>query len=112
MFMMTFQFGWSSHAVNPKTLSMTLNNCIDIGTLPDIWEQSNLIPVHKKGNKQIVDNYRPVSLLPIFGKIGKKIKKLNNSIMDFNNSSQSDFKPNDSCESQVLASSSWYLFII
>ena len=27
------------------------------------------MPVHKKGDKQIVDNYRPVSLLLILGKI-------------------------------------------
>ena len=53
--------------VNP--LSMIFNNCIDTGTFPDIWKRSNIIPVHKKDDKQIVDNYRPVSLLPIFGKI-------------------------------------------
>ena len=44
---------------------MIFNNCIDTGTFPDIWKQSNIIPVHKKGDKQIVDNYRPVSVLPI-----------------------------------------------
>ena len=52
-----------------KPLSMIFNNCIDTGTFPDIWNRSDIIPVHKKGDKQIVDNYRPVSLLPIFGKI-------------------------------------------
>ena len=51
-----------------KPLSMIFNNCIDTGTFPDIWKRSNIIPVHKKGDKQIVDNYRPASLLPIFGK--------------------------------------------
>ena len=51
-----------------KPLSMVFNNCIDTGIFPDIWKRSNIIPVHKKGDKQIVDNYRPASLLPIFGK--------------------------------------------
>ena len=51
-----------------KPLSMIFNNCIDTGTFSDIWKRSNIIPVHKKDDKQIVDNYRPVSLLPIFGK--------------------------------------------
>ena len=64
-----------------KPLSMIFNNCIDTGTFPDIWKRSNIIPVHKKDDKQIFGNYRPVSLLPIFG---KKIEKLLfSSIMDF-----------------------------
>ena len=40
---------------------------------PDIWKKSNILPVHKKGDKQIIDNYRPVSLLLICGKILKKL---------------------------------------
>ena len=61
MGMMTFQFGWSSYVVNLLlSLSMIFNDCIDTGTFPDIWKLSNIIPVHKKSDKQIVDNYRPV----------------------------------------------------
>ena len=85
-----------------RPLSM-FKNCIDTGTFPDIWKRSNVILVHKKEDKQIVNNYRPVSLLPIFGKI---LEKLFNSIMDFLeeknllNSNQSGFV--NSCESQLL----------
>ena len=50
-------------------LSLLFQNCIDTRTFPDTWKKSNIVPVHKKGDKQIVDNYRPVSLLPILGKI-------------------------------------------
>ena len=76
-----------------KPFSIIFKNCIDT--------------VHKKGDKHIVDNYRPVSLLPIFGKILEKL--LFNSIMDFLeennllNSNQSGFRLNDSCESQLLS---------
>ena len=36
--------------------------------------ESNLIPVHEKDDKQCLKNYRPVSLLLIWGKIfGKSI---------------------------------------
>ena len=90
-----------------KPVSIIFKNCIDTGTFPDIWKRSNIIPVHKKGDKQIVDNYRTVSLLPIFGKILEKL--LFNSIMDFLeennllNSNQSGFRSNDSCESQLLS---------
>ena len=90
-----------------KPLSMIFNNCVDTGTFPDIWKRSKIIPVHKKGDKQIVDNYRPVSLFPIFGKIFEEL--LFNSIMDFLeesnllNSNQSGFRLNDSCESRLLS---------
>ena len=90
-----------------KPLSMIFNNCIDTGTFPDIWKRSNIIPVHKKDDKQIVGNYRSVSLLTIFRKIFEKL--LFNSIMDFLegnnllNPNESGFRPNDSCESQLLS---------
>ena len=64
-----------------KPLSMIFDNCIDAGTFPDIWKQSNIIPLHKKGDKQIADNYRPVFLFPIFWEIFENL--LFNSIMDF-----------------------------
>ena len=50
-------------------LSLLFQNCINTRTFLDTWKKSNIVPVHKKGDKQIVDNYRPVSLLPILGKI-------------------------------------------
>ena len=32
-------------------------------------EKANIVPVHKKGNKQCLKNYRPIPLLPISSKI-------------------------------------------
>ena len=90
-----------------KLVSVIFKNRIDADTFPDIWKKSTIIPVHKKSDKQIVNNHRPVSLLPTFGKILEKL--LFNSIMDFLeennllNSNQSGFWPNDSCESQLLS---------
>ena len=90
-----------------ELLSMIFNNCIDTDTFPDIWKRFNIILVHKKGDKQIVDNYRPVSISPIFGKIFEEL--LFNSITDFLkennflNSKQSDFGQNYSYQSQLLS---------
>ena len=90
-----------------KPLSIIFKNCNDTGTFPDIWKKSSIIPVHKKGDKEIVNNCRPVSLLPIFWEILEKL--LFNSVIDFPeennllNSNQSGFRMNDSCESQLLS---------
>ena len=87
-----------------KPLSIIYHNCLNTGTFPDIWKKSNIVPVHKKGDKQVVNNYRPVSLLPVCGKILERL--VFNSIFDFldNNSAiQSGFRPSDSCESQLLS---------
>ena len=32
-------------------------------------EKANVVPVHKKVDKTLIKIYRPISLLPIFGKI-------------------------------------------
>ena len=47
--------------------------CLRTGTLPLEWKKGNVVPIFKKGDKQIYKNYRPVSLLPIFGKFLKDL---------------------------------------
>ena len=75
--------------------------------LADIWKKSNIVPVYKWGDKQIIDNYRPIFLLPICGNIFEKI--LFNSRYEFleeNNllcEHQSGFRPSDSCEYKLLS---------
>ena len=36
---------------------------------PSEWKKVGVVPIHKKDDKQILNNYRPVSLLPICAKI-------------------------------------------
>ena len=40
--------------------SLLFNNCLRDGVFPNDWKKENVIPVHKKENKQLVSNYRPV----------------------------------------------------
>ena len=56
-----------------EPLSKIYKNCIDTGVFSDSWKKSSIVPVHKKGDKQLLENYRPVSLLPVLGKVFEKI---------------------------------------
>ena len=52
-----------------KPLSLIFINCIQYGIFPNLCKKSNIVPIHKKGDKWCMSNYRPVSLLPICDKI-------------------------------------------
>ena len=56
-----------------KPFILLFKNSSQSSCYPDIWKRSNIIPAHKKNDKQLVNNYRPISLLPICGKIFEKI---------------------------------------
>ena len=90
-----------------KPLFILFKNSLKLSYYPDIWKKSNIIPDHKMNDKQLVNNYQPISLLPIFGKIFEKI--IFNRIYDFLlkeellNPNQSGFRPSDSCINQLLA---------
>ena len=43
--------------------------CLESGVFPSLWKMTNLVSVHKKESKQLVKNYRLVSLPPVCGKI-------------------------------------------
>lgn len=48
---------WCSHY-----LVIIFNLTLDKGTIPRDWKCGKIIPVHKKGDKTILSNYRPISL--------------------------------------------------
>ena len=54
-------------------LSGFFNKFMDHGTFPKILKVGKITPIFKKGDSQIFDNYRPISILPIFGKIFEKL---------------------------------------
>ena len=72
-----------------------------------MWlKKTNIVPIHKKGDKQTLKNYRPVSLLSICGKTFERLVFnemfrffLDNKLISTN---QSGFKPGDSCMNHLL----------
>ena len=46
---------------------------MNLGIFPDILKTGIVSPIFKKGNPQLLDNYRPISTLPIFSKIFEKL---------------------------------------
>ena len=87
-------------------LCRIFERCLETGIYPSQWKKANIIPVHKKGCKQNKNNYRPISLLPIFGKIFEKI--LFDAIYEhlckngLISPHQSGFRPGDSTINQLL----------
>ena len=49
-----------------------INTCFSLGIFPDSLKSAIVIPIHKKGNKSDIANYRPIALLPVFSKILEK----------------------------------------
>ena len=80
---------------------------MESGSFPSEWKKGNVVPIHKKDDKQCLKNYRPISLLPICGKIFEKL--IFNEMFKFFieneliSPNQSGFKPGDSCINQLLA---------
>ena len=90
-----------------KPLELLFRSGLENGKFPAEWKKANMVLAHKKGDKQNLKNYRPISLLPVAGKILERM--LYNDMYEFfteNNlisPNQSGFKPGDSCINQLLS---------
>ena len=88
-------------------LRKIFEECLRTGTFPLEWKKGNVVPIFKKGDKQIYKNYWPVLLLPIFAKILERLIFeemfpffIENKLIAAN---QSGFKPGGSCINQLTA---------
>ena len=50
-----------------KPLEIIFKSCLESRIFPLKWKKANVVPIHKK--KQSLENYRPISLLPLCGNI-------------------------------------------
>ena len=45
-----------------EPLSIIFNVCLKKGKIPSDWRKAHVVPVYKKGDKQCLKNFRPISL--------------------------------------------------
>ena len=61
-----------SNIISPY-LSNFFTLFMESGIFPRCLKYGHITPVFKKGNPQLIENYRPISTLPCFGKIFEKV---------------------------------------
>ena len=59
--------------MNVGILLTIFNKCLNKGYYPDAMKIARVVPIHKGGDTNDVNNYRPISLLSIFDKMIEKI---------------------------------------
>ena len=58
-----------------QPLSILFNLSYNTGYLPADWKAANIVPVHKKGPKDNIENYRPISLTSLVMKTFERMIK-------------------------------------
>ena len=74
-------------------LCQLINYCMLTGVYPDCLKVARIIPIYKKGDKELLGNYRPISILPSLNKIFEKViySRLVNFISHCNILSENQF---------------------
>ena len=87
-------------------LASLFNKSLTSGVFPEAWKEANVTPIYKKDDPSIVNNYRPISLLNIIGKVMERcVFKHVYNYLHANNiitRLQSGFQPKDSTINQLL----------
>jgi Notch-like protein len=86
-------------------LTYIINRSLATGIFPDRLKFSEIIPIYKKGDKNLISNSRPISILTSFSKIFEKViyMRLYNCLVSNNNiaNEQFGFKANSSTDNAM-----------
>jgi hypothetical protein len=55
------------------SISAIFNCSINSGTFPNEWKCSKVIPLFKMGERRDLNNYRPISIIPVVAKVFERI---------------------------------------
>ena len=89
-----------------KPLTIVINQVLNNGIFPDKLKIAKVVPIFKKGDCALTNNYRQISLLPVISKVIEKIIYTQLSLYFESNKlfsdSQYGFRPNHSTEQATL----------
>ena len=95
----------TSYVIAPF-LAKLFNECMQQGIFPDAYKIAKVIPLFKGGDKEDMNCYRPISLLPALGKLFEKVisKRVTNYLDHFNllSPQQFGFRAKFSTEHAIL----------
>ena len=85
-------------------LSRLFHSIYNTGIVPNEWKKANVVPIHKKGDKGDITNYRPKSLTCIVAKIMERIiqDELLIRTRHLMNEHQHGFLANKSCTTNLI----------
>ena len=88
-------------------LTFILNQSMTEGVFPDILKTARVIPLYKSGEKNNINNYRPISIVSFFSKIFEKMMyHYISEFMEKNNlicKNQFGFRPKHSTQHAVIS---------
>ena len=90
-----------------------MNKSISDGIVPDLWKVARVTPLHKSDDKLQVENYRPISVLPVLSKVVERVvhSQLNAHLhqLDFLYQQQYGFRRGHSTEQAITQLNNWVL---
>ena len=87
-----------------RPLSIIFTLIYNTGNIPQEWKSANIVSIHKKGDKNLISNYRPISLLCLSAKIMERViqDKLLILTRHFLNPVQHGFLSGKSCTTNLI----------
>ena len=95
-----------------EDITFICNKSISSSCFPDKWKEAKVSPLHKSGPHEDLNNYRPISVLPVLSKVLER--HVSDSLTKYLNENellhrtQSGFRTNHSCETALnFMTDSW-----
>jgi hypothetical protein len=91
-------------SVIAPSLCDLFNKSLRTGVVPREWKLANVVPVFKKGDKEYVENYRPISLLSLISKVLERclFECIKDRVFSQINPCQHGFIPGRNCVTQLI----------